>query len=291
MGDLEGKVALITGAARGQGRSHAVALAEQGVDIIALDLCADIDTVWYPLATADDLAETARLVEAQGRRVVTQVADVRDLDSLAAAVEAGVAELGRLDIVLANAGIAPSMAPAADPAASWRNVIDVNLTGVWNTAFATKRAIAKGKRGGSMVITSSTAGLKGMADGSPSAQAYVASKHALVGLMRSLALELAPRSIRVNSVHPTGVATPMVLNEPMQAWIQENAGIGRLRPAECIAGRAHRGVGRHQRHFVVGLGQGPVHHRRGAPGRRRHHHSLSGASAVHAASRYCRRTA
>jgi SDR family mycofactocin-dependent oxidoreductase len=239
MGDLEGKVALITGAARGQGRSHAVALAEEGVDIIALDLCADIDTVWYPLATADDLAETARLVEAQGRRAVTQVADVRDLDSLAAAVEAGVAELGRLDIVLANAGIAPSMSPASDPAASWRNVIDVNLTGVWNTAFATKRAIAKGKRGGSIVITSSTAGLKGMADGSPSAQAYVASKHALVGLMRSLALELASRSIRVNTVHPTGVATPMVLNEPMQAWIQENAalaasGLQNALPVELI---------------------------------------------------------
>jgi SDR family mycofactocin-dependent oxidoreductase len=239
MGDLEGKVALITGAARGQGRSHAVALAEQGVDIIALDLCADIDTVWYPLATADDLAETARLVEAQGRRVVTQAADVRDLAALSAAVDAGVAELGRLDIVLANAGIAPSMTPAADPAASWRNVIDVNLTGAWNTAYAAKGAIARGKRGGSIVLTSSTAGLKGMTGGSPSVEAYVASKHALVGLMRALALELAPRSIRVNTVHPTGAATPMVLNEPMQSWIEENAamaasGMQNALPVELI---------------------------------------------------------
>jgi SDR family mycofactocin-dependent oxidoreductase len=225
VGDLEGKVALITGAARGQGRSHAVALAEQGVDIIALDLCADIDTVWYPLATQADLDETAALVAAHGRRVVAKTVDVRDLDELTAAVDGGVAELGRLDIVLANAGIAPSMLPSADPATSWRNVIDVNLTGVWNTAYATKRAIAKGKRGGSIVLTSSTAGIKGMADGSPSAQAYVASKHALVGLMKSLALELAPRSIRVNTVHPTGVATPMVLNEAMQGWIAENAAL------------------------------------------------------------------
>jgi NAD(P)-dependent dehydrogenase (short-subunit alcohol dehydrogenase family) len=150
-----------------------------------------------------------------------------------------VAELGRLDIVIANAGIAPSMSPSADPAASWGNVIDVNLTGVWNTVFATKRAIARGKRGGSIVITSSTAGLKGMADPSPSGQAYVASKHALVGLMRALALELAPRSIRVNTVHPTGVATPMVLNEPMQAWIAENAaaaasGLQNALPVELI---------------------------------------------------------
>ena len=155
--------------------------------------------------------------------MVTQVADVRDLDSLAAAVDAGVGELGRLDIVLANVGIAPSMTPAADPAASWRNVIDVNLTGVWNTAYATKGAIAKGKRGGSIVLTSSTAGLKGMTGGSPSVEAYVASKHALVGLMRRVGPGAGPRSIRVNSVHPTGVATPMVLNEPMQAWIEENA--------------------------------------------------------------------
>ena len=225
MGDLEGKVALVTGAARGQGRSHAVALAARGVDIIAVDLCADIDTVWYPLATQADLDETVRLIEEQDRRVVARVADVRDLSSLSAVVDAGVAELGRLDIVLANAGIAPSMTAGADPEASWRNVIDVNLTGVWNTAYCTKGAIVAGGRGGAMVLTSSTAGLKGMGDGSPGAQAYVASKHALVGLMRSLALELAPHSVRVNTVHPTGVATPMVLNDAMQAWIQENAAL------------------------------------------------------------------
>jgi SDR family mycofactocin-dependent oxidoreductase len=223
MGDLEGKVALITGAGRGQGRSHAVALSEQGVDIVALDLCDDIDTVWYPLANADDLRETARLVEANGRRVIEVVADVRNLRALEDAVANTLSQFGRLDIVLANAGIAPSMSPAADAGSAWSNVIDVNLTGVWNTAYAAKQAIVDGGRGGSIVITSSTAGLKGMADGSPSAQAYVASKHALVGLMRSLALELAPSSVRVNTVHPTGVDTPMVMNDAMQAWIQENA--------------------------------------------------------------------
>jgi SDR family mycofactocin-dependent oxidoreductase len=225
MADLEGKVALITGAGRGQGRSHAVALSAQGVDIIGIDLCDDIETVWYPLARAEDLRETGRLVEANNRQFMEVVADVRDLEAMQAATTTAMARFGRLDIVLANAGIAPSMIPTADPGASWQNVIDVNLTGVWNTAFATKQAVVDGGRGGSIVITSSTAGLKGMADGSPSAQAYVASKHALVGLMRSLALELAPSSVRVNSVHPTGVDTPMVMNDAMQTWIQENAAL------------------------------------------------------------------
>ncbi len=223
MEDLQGKVAFITGAGRGQGRSHAVALAERGVDIIAVDLCEDIDTVSYALASAADLDETVRLVEGQHRRIVAYQADVRDLDALSAALDRGLEELGRLDIVLANAGIAPSSVPVADPALSWGNVIGVNLTGVWNTTYVGKRALKKGNRGGSIVITSSTAGLKALADGTPGGEAYVASKHGLVGLMRALALELAPHSIRVNTIHPTGTNTYMVVNPVMQQWIAENA--------------------------------------------------------------------
>jgi SDR family mycofactocin-dependent oxidoreductase len=237
--DLKGKVAFVTGAARGQGRSHAVALAEHGVDIIAVDLCQDIDTVSYALASPADLEETARLVEEQGRRVVAVQADVRDLDALSAALDRGVAELGRLDIVLANAGIAPSSTPVADPALSWGNVIGVNLTGVWNTTYIGKRALKQGNRGGSIVITSSTAGLKALADGTPGGEAYVASKHGLVGLMRALALELAPHSIRVNTVHPTGTNTFMVMNPVMQQWIADNAevaaaGMQNALPVELI---------------------------------------------------------
>lgn len=225
MEDLQGKVAFVTGAARGQGRSHAVALAERGVDIIAVDRCEDIDTVSYALASPAELDETARLVEEQGRRIVARRADVRDLDALSGALDDGLAELGRLDIVLANAGIAPSSTPVADPARSWANVLDVNLTGVWNTTHVGKQVLTAGGRGGSIVITSSTAGLKGLADGTPGAEAYVASKHGLVGLMRALAVELAPHSIRVNTVHPTGTNTYMVMNPVMQNWITENAEI------------------------------------------------------------------
>jgi SDR family mycofactocin-dependent oxidoreductase len=225
MSTLEGQVAFITGAGRGQGRSHAEALAARGVDIIAVDLCEDIDTVSYPLSTPADLDETAAAVKAHGRRVVTYQADVRDLRALTRAVNAGLSEFDRLDIVLANAGIAPSFGLDIEPEDSWGNIIDVNLTGVWNTVWVTKQAIIDGERGGSIVITSSTAGLKGLADGSPGADAYVASKHGLVGLMRALALQLAPHSIRVNTVHPTGANTPMVMNETMQQWIVENAAV------------------------------------------------------------------
>ena len=223
MGQLEGQVAFITGAGRGQGRSHAVALAEAGVDIVGLDLCHDIDTVSYPMATPEDLQETVRLVEGRGRRMLARKADVRDLDAVTVVVAAGMAEFGRLDIVLANAGIAPGFGLKMDPASTWGNVIAVNLTGVWNTTWAAKRALIAGGRGGSVVITSSTMGLKGVPGGLPGGDAYVASKHGLVGLMKSLALELAPHSIRVNSIHPTGANTPMVMNDAMQEWIANNA--------------------------------------------------------------------
>ena len=239
MGEIEGQVAFITGAGRGQGRSHAVALAEAGADIVGLDLCHDIETVSYPMATADDLEETVRLVEARGRRMLARQADVRDLDVPSAVVADAVAEFGRLDIVLANAGIAPGYGLRKDPATTWGNVIAVNLTGVWNTTWATKQALIDGHRGGSIIITSSTMGLKGVPGGLPGGDAYVASKHGLVGLMKALALELAPHSIRVNSIHPTGANTPMVMNDAMQAWMARHAeaaaaGMRNALPVELI---------------------------------------------------------
>ncbi|HJQ48853.1 MAG TPA: mycofactocin-coupled SDR family oxidoreductase [Amycolatopsis sp.] len=205
------KVAVITGAARGQGRSHAVRLAEEGADIIAIDICAPIPSTRYSGATEDDLAETARLVEKLGRRAITARADVRDLDALTAAVDDGVAALGRLDVVAANAGIFSS-SPATDLSPqAWSEMIDINLTGAWHTCRAAIPHLISGGRGGSIVITSSVAGLKGV----PNMVGYVAAKHGVVGLMRTLALELAPHRIRVNTLHPTQVNTPMIHNEAM----------------------------------------------------------------------------
>ncbi|WP_375400420.1 mycofactocin-coupled SDR family oxidoreductase [uncultured Amnibacterium sp.] len=209
-GRVEGKVAFITGAARGQGRSHAVRLAQEGADIIAIDLLEDIPYAPYDAATQADLDETVRQVEALDRRIVASRADVRDLAGLKAAVDAGVAEFGRLDIVSANAGISAGMMSAADlPEDAWSNMIDTNLSGVWRTAKAAIPHIKAGGRGGSIVLTSSEAGLKGYQN----VAHYVSAKHGVVGLMRTLALELAPEMIRVNSLHPTQVDTPMIMNE------------------------------------------------------------------------------
>jgi SDR family mycofactocin-dependent oxidoreductase len=211
-GRVEGKVAFITGAARGQGRSHAIRLAEEGADIIAVDIAEDIDSVrrFYPGATEADLAETVKQVEALDRRIVATRADVRDYAALQRALDEGVAELGHVDIVSANAGIFIFGEPAhLVTEGDWQDVIDINLTGVWHTAKAAIPHLIEQGSGGSIVLTSSTAGLKGF----PGVSQYTASKHAVVGLMRTLALELAPYSIRVNSVHPTGVATDMILNE------------------------------------------------------------------------------
>lgn len=211
-GRVEGKVALVTGAARGQGRSHAVRLAEEGADIIAVDLCADIPGVPYSGGSTGDLAQTAKEVEALGRRVVTSVADVRDYADLAAAIDSGVDELGRLDIVCANAGISttPAQAHLMDEAI-WRVMIDINLTGVWHTCKAAIPHVIAGGRGGSLILTSSVAGCKAYAN----IAHYVSAKHGVVGLMRSLTQELAPHMIRVNSVHPTQVDTPMIMNDAM----------------------------------------------------------------------------
>lgn len=204
MGRVEGKVAFITGAARGQGRSHAVRLAEEGADIIAVDICAQLDTVPYPLATSEDLAQTVKEVEALDRRIVAVPADVRDAAALRDAVERGVAELGRLDIVCANAGICTIQTWDEVTPALWQDTLDTNLTGVWNSmVVAVPHLIAAG--GGSIIATSSTAGIKGL----PFLAPYVAAKHGVVGIARSLANELAKHHIRVNTVHPTGVDTPM----------------------------------------------------------------------------------
>src|SRR3712207_2673543 len=208
-GRVEGKVAFITGAARGQGRSHAVRLAQEGADIIAVDIAGPVESIrMYPPATEEDLAETVRQVEALDRRIVATTADVRDSAALRAAVDDGVAQLGRLDIVLGNAGvfeIAPALELGDD---DWREMIDVNLTGVWNTCKVALPHLVDGGRGGAIVLTSSTAGLKG----TPNTIHYTAAKHGVVGIMRTLANEFAEHRIRVNTVHPTGVDTVMIQN-------------------------------------------------------------------------------
>ncbi len=206
MGRVQDKVVLITGAARGQGRSHAVRLAGEGADIIAIDVSTNVDSVTYDLAREADLEETARLVEALGRKVFIQEADVRDFAALDAAVGAGVEALGGLDVVVANAGIV-SYAPAADmPEQTWQDMIDINLTGVWHTV---KAGVPRISDGGSIILTSSTAGLKGIGYTAH----YTAAKHGVVGLMRTLTQELSGRFIRVNTVHPGVVNTPMIHNE------------------------------------------------------------------------------
>lgn len=210
MGRLDGKVALITGAARGQGRSHAVTLAREGADIIAIDINRQIDTVPYAMATPDDLAETAKQVEDLDRRILTGEADVRDPDALNAVAERGLGEFGHIDIVCANAGIG-SFAPAAEMSRqTWADMIDVNLSGVFFTVQAALPSMIERGTGGSIVLTSSIYGVKGPVG---NLVHYAAAKHGVVGMMRELANELAPHHIRVNTVNPTFVATDMVQNE------------------------------------------------------------------------------
>jgi SDR family mycofactocin-dependent oxidoreductase len=216
---LEGKVAFITGAARGQGRAHAVRLAADGANIIAVDVCEQIASVPYPLASAEDLAATVKLVEDTGARIVAKQGDVRERESLSAALQAGLEEFGRLDIVVANAGIAP-MASGDD---GWRDVIDVNLTGVYNTIKAAIPPMVKGGNGGSIVLISSAAGLAGVGSPDAGSVGYAAAKHGVVGLMRVYANLLAGQNIRVNSIHPTGVETPMINNEFTREWLAKMA--------------------------------------------------------------------
>ncbi|MGO4445888.1 mycofactocin-coupled SDR family oxidoreductase [Mycobacterium sp. 2YAF39] len=217
MGALDGKVAFITGAARGQGRAEAVRLASDGASIIAVDICDQIASVPYPLATPDDLALTVKLVEDTGARIVAQQADVRDREGLQSALQAGIDELGRLDIVIANAGIAPM----ATGEAGWRDVVDVNLTGTFHTAEVAIPTLVEQGDGGSIVLISSVAGLVAMVSSDPGAMGYTAAKHGIVGLMRQYANILAEHSIRVNSIHPTGVNTPMIDNDFVRTWLQQ----------------------------------------------------------------------
>ncbi|MBY8861806.1 mycofactocin-coupled SDR family oxidoreductase [Nocardia sp. CA2R105] len=209
MGKLDGKVAFITGAGRGQGRSHAIRFAREGADIIAIDTTESVDSVPYSLSDADDLADTVRAVESTGRRIVARDADVRDYSALVDAVRDGMIAFGRLDIVVANAGIS-SPAPTLEMSEqTWQDMIDINLTGVWKSLKASVPHIIEGGRGGAVVITSSLAAMHA----NENTAHYSASKAGLVMLMKVMAKELAPHDIRVNTVHPTTVATEMILND------------------------------------------------------------------------------
>ena len=210
MGLVDGKVALVTGAARGQGRSHAVRLASEGADVIAVDICADkLSTLSYNLSTEADLDETIKQIEASGRRAVKVVADVRSLPEMQAAVDAGLAELGKIDIVCANAGIGTWAVVWEMTAEQWNEMVDVNLTGVFNAVRAALPSMVERAEGGSLVLTSSTAGLRAYANTAH----YTAAKHGVIGLMKVLAQEAGLHGIRVNAVCPTTVRTPLVIND------------------------------------------------------------------------------
>jgi SDR family mycofactocin-dependent oxidoreductase len=207
-GRLAGKTALITGAARGIGRAQAVRFAQEGADIVALDVCGPVDTVVIPPSTPADLERTAALVAETGARVHTEIVDVRDLAGLQAATDRGAERLGGLDVVCATAGITSRGLAVDLDENTWRTMLDVNLTGVWHTCrAAAPHLIARGA--GSMILTSSIAGLRGLLG----VAHYTAAKHGVTGLMRSLANELAPHHVRVNCINPTNVDTPMIRND------------------------------------------------------------------------------
>ncbi len=235
VGRVAGKVAFITGAARGQGREHAIRLAEEGADIIAVDICGDIVGAPYPLATEADLDETATLVEKLDRRIVTARADVRDVEALGTALQLGMDELGRPDIVIANAGISGSPAPAAQiEEAAWQTMLDINITGVWHTIKVAVPHMSDG-RGGSIILVSSMLGLRG---GGYMAH-YASAKHAVVGLMNSLANELAPQWIRVNSIHPGNILTPMIDNEQFHRTLRPDLAEPTMADAAELIGHFH----------------------------------------------------
>jgi len=225
MGSLDGKVAFISGGARGQGRSHAVRMAEEGADIITFDLCHQLESVEYPMSTPEDLVETIRLVEQLDRRIVARQADVRVAGEVQAVFDEGLAQFGRVDVVCANAGIMPITGVQSRTPAAWHDAVDVMLTGVYHTCQAAIATLIEQGLGGSIVITSSTAGLKGLNSAWEATSAgglgYIAAKHGVVGLMRAYAMSLGQYNIRVNTVHPTGVATPMVMNEAFANYVAE----------------------------------------------------------------------
>ena len=228
-GRVEGKVAFVTGAARGQGRSHAVRLAEEGADIIAVDVCKKVtDDSQIPASTPDDLAETADLVKGLNRRIVTAEVDVRDYDALKTVVDGGVEQLGRLDIIVANAGIGNGGQTLDKTSETdWNDMIDINLSGVWKSVKAAVPHLISGGHGGSIILTSSVGGLKPY----PHTGHYIAAKHGVIGLMRTFAVELGQHSIRVNAVCPTNVNTPMFMNEGTKKLFRpdlENPGVDDL---------------------------------------------------------------
>ena len=229
-GQFDGKVVFITGAARGQGRSHAVRFAEEGADIIALDLCEQIGSVAYPMPTREDLDETVNLVEKTGRRIVAEQADVRDFDRVKEVVANGVEELGRLDFVIANAGIFPAAGAQRLDISAFVDAVDVMLKGVYFTIEAALPAMLRRGDGGAIVITSSAAGFKSVSTTfdtmSHGAAGYTAAKHGVIGVMRHYATSLAEKNIRVNSVHPGGVATPMIINEAMGRLVGDQPEFG-----------------------------------------------------------------
>jgi SDR family mycofactocin-dependent oxidoreductase len=226
MNRMTGKVAFITGAARGQGRSHALRLAEEGADIIAVDICDQIASVEYPMSTEADLQETVKQVQELDRRIVANVADVRDPASLRSALDLGLAEFGRIDSIVANAGIMPVYGEASTGMQSWQDTLDVLLTGVLNTVEATWPTLVEQGAGGSVVITSSMAALTPMLRTRKGHRigllAYSAAKAAVVNLARNYASMLAADFVRVNTVHPTGVDTPMVRNDLMDRYFAES---------------------------------------------------------------------
>jgi SDR family mycofactocin-dependent oxidoreductase len=220
MGKLDGKVAFISGGARGQGRSHAVRLAGEGADIITFDICAQIDSVPYEMSTLEDLSRTRQEVESLGRRIIAEQADVRDIAQVRDVFEKGTEQIGPVDFVVANAGI--GIGGPDGPDRDWYDVIDVDLSGVWNTVRVAIPSMIERDAGGSIVLTSSTGGLMGVATNDPGMLAYTAAKHGVVGLMRSWANYLAPHFIRVNSVAPTAVNTPMAVNDGMREALEKN---------------------------------------------------------------------
>jgi SDR family mycofactocin-dependent oxidoreductase len=229
VGKLDGKVAFISGVARGQGRSHAIRLAREGADVIGIDICADIPANHYPMASREELDETIGLVEQAGGKMLGTVADVRDFHQVKSAMDAGVEHFGRLDIVLANAGIAPVAfreLTIEEELDQWRAAVDVNLDGAYHVAWAAIPHLFAGNRGGSIVFTSSTAGLRGFGGVQGGGLGYAASKHGIVGLMRTLANALAPANIRVNTVHPTAVNTMMAVNPAMTEFLENYPGSG-----------------------------------------------------------------
>jgi SDR family mycofactocin-dependent oxidoreductase len=230
MGVLDGKVAFISGGARGQGRSHAVRLAEEGADIITFDICEQLDTLAYPPSSEEDLADTVKQVEALDRRIIAKKADVRDQDAVQAVLDEGLAQLGRVDIVLANAGIMPIIGEKGQQRQAWHDAIDTMLTGVLHTCEAAIPRLIEQGEGGAIVITSSTGGLRGpirvLGLKNDGFLGYIAAKHGVIGLMRSYANCLGPYSIRCNTVHPTGVRTGMTANPEFAALAAAQPSLG-----------------------------------------------------------------